>query len=64
MVYKNYVTDMLKYIVNNTAGQESRTQVAKSYSELVEIPTKEDEINNEKKSKMIINNIKNKLKGG
>lgn len=64
-VYQGYVTDMLKYIVNNTAEQEQRMMIEKSYRDLIEPQiTEEVEVDNEKKANDIINNIRNKLKGG
>lgn len=64
--YRNYVTDALRYIVNNTAGQEQRTQLKISYGEIIDPRTPEDEIKDvkeaEAKSEEIINHIKDLFK--
>jgi hypothetical protein len=62
--YEYYITDALRYIVNNTAEQESRMMINMSFREMVNPVKKEDEINNEELANDIINRIKNKLKGG
>jgi len=62
--FKNYVTDVLRYIVNNTAEQESRVTVNTSYRDLIHPVTETMEEDNEKQSQNIIANIRNKLKGG
>lgn len=62
-LYKVYITDALRHIVNNTAGQESRTMLKVSYRDLIH-PTAKDDKDDEVKAEEIINRIKNKLKGG
>ena len=63
-IYQNYVADTLRFIVNNTAEQESRTMINISLRELLHPVTKEDVESNEKKASDIIANMKNKLQGG
>lgn len=63
-VYQNYIADTLRYIVNNTAGQEERSILKLSYRDMVNPVGKETEKDNEKEAKAIINKMKNKLKGG
>lgn len=52
------------YIVNNTAGQESRMLINTSYYDLINPATPRDIKDNREKEKKIIDHIKNKLKGG
>ena len=64
--YRNYITDALRYIVNNTAGQEQRTQLKASYMDIINPKSREDDIKDvqeaEKKSEEIINHIKDLFK--
>ena len=61
--YEYYITDALKHIVNNTAEQESRTIIKMSFRDMMNPVTVEDEIDNDKKAKDIIANMKKKLGG-
>jgi hypothetical protein len=41
-LYKEYVTDMLKAVVQNTAGGEERVTIQNSYRDLIAETTNED----------------------
>lgn len=63
----NYVADALRYLLNNTAEQESRITLNKSLNDLLNPVTKEMEEDNEEKAKAIKNKMCNtlaKLGGG
>jgi len=62
-LYRNYITDALKYIVNNTAEQESRTLLNTSFRELLHPVTKKDIEENEEKANDIIAKMRSKLGG-
>lgn len=61
--FEDYISDALRYITNNTAGQENRTVICTSYRELTNPVTAVDEKENEKKAEEIIERMKKKLKG-
>jgi len=62
-LYRAYVTDMLKNIVNNSAGGESRSIVETRYMDLVEKQTKkpEKEKKPEETNESVIARMKKKL---
>ena len=65
--FREYVGEALKHIVNNCAGQESRTLMTKGYAEVAppvfkEYRTKEEvEKDNETLAADIVNNMKGVL---
>lgn len=59
--YRAYITDALRSIANNTAG-DARMVMKESFRNL--IAPKTDEKADERKAEEIINKIKQKLKGG
>ncbi len=59
--WEGYLAECLRAIAYNTARQDNVITL-RPYHELLEKPVSDED--NEKKAEDIINNIKNKLKGG
>ena len=60
-IYQTYVTDMLNYILKNTAGGENRVAVERRYIEIVEKAPKKKEEEKEVTKEDIIARIRKKL---
>lgn len=62
--YQVYVTDMLKYIVNNTAGGEERYKINARYADTLDVKKKKKRAKDKKKEPTqedIIKHMKEKL---